>query len=292
MAVNSFRETLSGQSIFEESFTKNGINMQKNFLFNLRRNAMIVGGSLFGLYYLVTEAINRLAIPGVPLAEPSGGIFLQFILYAIIGALLGLICTLPATSMIGAVLGGAVGASCILLFNIIGVMNSQSIMGGMALITIIAILPTTLLLTPVSWAVRYAAEALTPDDVRETSRLNWKRVALVALAFIFIGTTALYPSYVRDSLVRTNLWVQNSLTQEKVAPPLQSVANFPQDAQGSYQIEWSDHWQDFMGSYSASLDQLTAFLIRVKFENGFTIYCIASATTQPVCLNENSPSGN
>jgi hypothetical protein len=241
---------------------------------------------------LVSELINRLALPSVPLAEPAGGLFLQIAIYAGIGMLLGLICTLPESTLMGAVLGGAVASASIMLFNLVGALDSQNWLGSMAMITLIAVLPITLLLTPISWVVRFSAEALTPQEYRGNVHPRWKRAVIASIAFAIIGTMALYPGYVRDALNRTNTMVHNALAGGNISPNLENVWGFPEGAQGSYRIEWSDNWQEYNGTYSASLDQLSAFLLRIKFDNGFVISCLASSTTQPVCLNENNPFGN
>ncbi len=265
--------------------------MERKYLHTLRRNAALIGGWLFGLYALVSQLINRIALPDVPLADPPGGMLLQVLIYMGIGALLGVISTLLESPLFGAALAGFFGAASIMLFNMVGALDSQNWLGGMAMVTMIAVLPMTLLLTPVSWGVRFAADALTPHASSGKVHPRWKRALVVSVAFILVGITALYPTYVREALQRTNNMVQNAISDGQISPTMQKVWGFPEAAQGSYQIEWSDDWQGYTGTYSASLDQLSAFLMRVKFDNGFIISCLASATTQPVCLNENAPFG-
>ena len=79
---------------------------------------------------------------------------------------------------------------------------------------------------------------------------------------------------------------------EPVVPEvLKPVWKFPSGADGTYIVEYTDSWEDYAGKYSASLDPLSAYLIKVRFSNGFVVSCLYSTTSQPVCLNEDFPFG-
>ncbi len=74
------------------------------------RRAEIIFGALFGawvgvIYAFVSQAINWLFLPGIPLAAPSGGLFSYLLEYLGIGALLGVICALPENRWGGVALG-------------------------------------------------------------------------------------------------------------------------------------------------------------------------------------------
>jgi hypothetical protein len=150
----------------------------------------------------------------------------------------------------------------------------------------------TLLLTPVSFLARFAAETFITDPrAVEKPRIprGWRPVVITLTFFIF-GLSAIYPQNVRDALQETYDSVQIGLTGD-VPPMLDKVWKFPSGADGTYVIEYSDSWQGYSGQYSASLDPLSAFLIKVRFSNGFVITCLYSKSTQPSCLNEEFPFG-
>ena len=66
---------------------------------------------MFGFgYALVSQLINRLALPGIPLYQPPLGPVGNIVLGLLAGAGLGLLCAWPASAAKGILLGGAAAA--------------------------------------------------------------------------------------------------------------------------------------------------------------------------------------
>lgn len=266
--------------------------MNEKLQWHLRRVGLIAGAWLLGLYAMAAESVNRLALPDVPLVEPRGGLFLYLFGYLVVGALLGLLCCWTSSTLAGVAAGGAAGALAILGFNLVGAMDTPAWLGGMSIITFISFLPMALLLAPVAFLVRFTAEAFVsePDAYQRRGVLRWWRPLAATLIFLAFGLSTLFPQHVRDALQETYDSVNIGLTGD-VPTMLEPVWKFPSGADGTYTIEYSDSWQSFEGQYAASLDPLSAFLIKVRFSNGFVISCLYSSSSGPACLNEDFPFG-
>ena len=77
-----------------------------------RRAAGALIGIMFGFAYtLVSQLINRLALPGIPLYQPPLGPVGNILLGLLAGAGLGLLCAWPASGAKGILLGGAAAAA-------------------------------------------------------------------------------------------------------------------------------------------------------------------------------------
>ena len=85
-----------------------------------RRAAGACIGMMFGFAYaLVSQLVNRLALPGIPLYQPPLGPFGNILLGLLAGAGLGLLCAWPASAAKGILLGGAAAAAAIFAFTLL-----------------------------------------------------------------------------------------------------------------------------------------------------------------------------
>ena len=85
-----------------------------------RRTAGALICMLFGFgYALVSQLINRLALPGIPLYQPPLGPAGNILLGILAGAGLGLLCAWPASFVGGVLLGGAAAALAVFGFTLL-----------------------------------------------------------------------------------------------------------------------------------------------------------------------------
>jgi hypothetical protein len=85
-----------------------------------RRAAGLLLGAMFGFAYtLVSQLINRVALPGLPLYQPPLGPAGNIVLALLAGAGLGLLCAWPASAAKGILLGGAAAALAVFAFTLL-----------------------------------------------------------------------------------------------------------------------------------------------------------------------------
>jgi hypothetical protein len=256
------------------------------------RKTLIVFGVFFGawlgiLYAFVTQAINWVFMPGIPLAPPHSTLQNYLLNYLMMGAMLGLITSLPANRYIGMVLGGvAFGATLffLVLYNQWGLDS----FGSSVLLMLIAFLPLSTLLMSLSLFVRLGVDAQVVDPDRPHL---WARKILIpaalSLVAVIVGTFSLYGERERIAFRVVNEITQAGLQAESAGAlpePLKDVNGFTENAQGSFMLSWSDRTDTFFGPRPAG-SEMSQFLIIAEFENNFRFACIFSPNRmQPNCV--------
>lgn len=171
-----------------------------------RRGAGLLLGALLGLVFgLVTQYINRLALPGVPLYQPPFGPLGNSLLGLLIGGLLGLLVAWPASSIHGAFLAAAVSAAAIVLGNFILARPTGNTLIAVALTGILVVLPFWGLLVPLLAALRWAANQQ-EEGHRDRASLfvRLRSVLLLGVLVVLAGSFALYHADARVMLKATH----------------------------------------------------------------------------------------
>lgn len=260
----------------------------------MERRGQILFGTLFGawlggFYAFCSLAVNWIALPGIPLAAPDGGVQGFILRYALLGAVLGLFTSIPASTWAGVVLGGIVGA---LISSAVSVASQW---GDAAVIrTIIVLLytffPLAVILMPIAYAIRRGLDAQVVDPDRP---YLWARRYLVPLllTLVVLGLAALslYSSDVRRAFRQNHEIVTAALqTKSKAELPqsLREVQGFRENAVPEYEMYYSENAEEFMGPRPAA-DESSQFLIYTQFASGYRIACVySSATSVPNCTNQ------
>jgi hypothetical protein len=251
-----------------------------------RRAAGTLIGAMFGFgYALVSQLINRLALPGIPLYQPPLGPTGNILLGLLAGAGLGLLCAWPASGAKGILLGGAAAAAAVFAFTLrrIGA-GSVSTLVGLVLSAPMAWV-SVLGMAVVRWLVDRQVEARRESaPLLRRLRLPLILTGVLALAAAFV----LYGADARLELRRTHAMIQAGLAARdttSLPAPLQapSVKNFPA-GRSRYTLEWTNVELDRFIELrpAASYDRQAAVIGR--FKNGLVLVCIyTSPKAAPSC---------
>ncbi len=258
-----------------------------------KRRFYILFGALFGawlggVYAFASQAVNWIVLPGIPLASPDGS-FSQYLLqYLLMGAVLGLVSSLPASSWMGIVMGGFLGALFSTFIAISQQWGRQDFIRNMIPL-LYTFLPLVVLLLPLAYIIRRGVDAQVIDSDRPY--LWGRRIlipALLTLIAIFVGSLSLYDTDVRNAFRYSQSMLQTGLqasSADALPHPLQDVKGFRENAHGAYAFSWSDDTEAFFGPRPAT-GELSQFLIITRFKNGFQFACIFSRTVAvPFCTN-------
>lgn len=237
------------------------------------------GAWLGGVYALSSQAINWIYLPGIPLAPPAATPAGYVVEYALAGALLGWICSVPENRYVGVLLGGSFAAL------LISIMALQSVWGGeffgaALILLLVTFMPLILLMVPIAFVVRLGVDAQQVDPERP---YLWARryliPAFLTVLVIALGGLALYSKDKREAFQYVQAMLQQgqrSDSLEALPEPLQAVRGFMENARGDYQLSWSDRVDTFFGPVPDG-PELSQFLIIARFENGYALACVFSA---------------
>ena len=258
--------------------------------FHRRRECM--SGALFGawlgfVYAFSSQTINRIFLPGIPLAEPEGSYAGYLVQYLLLGALFGAITALPENRLAAVALGGATSSVFISAIALAQSWGFDSF--GSTIITVmLTFLPMTVFFFPLALIVRIGADAQQIDPDRP---YLWARRILIplllTLVVVIVGSFSLYSTHARDAFRYVHQITQEGLSApaNDLPAPLADVAGFKANAGKTYTLTWSDRVETFFGPRPAG-SEMSQFLIITRFENGFAFACVFSENRNvPNCTN-------
>jgi hypothetical protein len=265
---------------------------EKNIMgWSLRRRECMFGAFfgawLGGIYVLTSHMINQLFLPGIPLTEPGGSLFGTMAKYILLGAVFGIVISLPENRWLAAAIGG-LAAAALSTFSSLIQQWGVDIFGSTLILMLIMFLPLTALFIPVALLVRFGIDSQAVDPARP---YLWARRILVPLLLtlivVVVGTLSLYSPEARNGFRYVDQMIKAGVASAGGAlpEPLKDVKNFTEDARGSYRLEWSDRVETFFGPSPAEAE-MSQFLIIARFQNGFAFACIFSENRPvPNCTN-------
>ena len=244
-----------------------------------RRAAGALIGMMFGFAYaLVSQGINRLALPGIPLYQPPLGPAGNILLGLLAGAGLGLLCAWPASAAKGILLGGAASAAAIFAFTLLR-------MGAGAASTLVGLV----LSAPVAWVsvlgmavVRWLVDRQVEARRESAPLLRRLRLPLILAGIAgFAAIFVLFSADARLELRRTHDMIQAGLAAGDAASlpaPLQasSVTKFP-TGRSPYTLEWTNVELDRFIELRPAANYDQQAVVIARFENGLMLACIFTA---------------
>jgi hypothetical protein len=258
------------------------------------QRSLRIAGAAFGvwlsvLYAVFADQINRIFLPGIPLADPAGGTFGYYLGAIAAGLLVGLACTWFDNSWLGALVGGVVGALLVYVAPWSQAMGSADRTMGTVILTLTTFFPLTLILAPVSLLIRFAVNNL---PTRIEGALSPRRIGLPLLVTgmaILFGAWALFPQEVRDAMYTTQQMIREAMkvsTQDELPENMREIVGFKPNASGSYTLEWNQNTALFMGPHPVTSRMNSDFLIVARFKNGFKLACIFAPGVKNIpCAN-------
>lgn len=248
----------------------------------------IILGALLGLAYgVVSQFINRVALPGIPLYQPPAGPLVNSLLSALMGAGLGAITCYPASAALGILFGGLASLAGILVYMLLRLGDLG--FGGALITGVIFSVPMAWLTIPLLALLRWVAERQV--DAHRVGEPLLRRAwlpAVLVIAMVLVASFELLPDDAQGNLERTNTLIQQGLQATSTAglpEPLRatSVNNFP-PAQTAYTLEWTRYDLDRFIELRppANFDQHAAVIAR--FPGSYLLVCLYPTPKQnPTC---------
>lgn len=257
------------------------------------RSGILLGAALGLSYGLVSQFVNQLAIPGIPLHQPPLGPVGNSALNALAGAALGFLTTRPSSAALGIFVGSAASTIAVVL-------NALLRLGGLldvssALVTgLVFSAPIAWLTVPVIALLRWVVERQV-EAYRAGMPLLARLRGPIAIALIMaaLAVFELLPGAARDQLKHTHALLQSGLTVSSgnsagLPAPLRGpwVRDFPPAGSRNYALEWTKYDLDRFIELrpSSSYDQHTAVI--AHFENSAMLVCLyPTPRSEPICGN-------
>ena len=240
------------------------------------------------LYAWIADQVNRISMPGVPLAPPPGGTLGYFAGAVLAGGLMGLACTWLESSLLSSLLGGVVGSALVSLAPWQLAVGYSGRLPEFLPQFLLIYLPLALGLIPYALLVRLSANSRPPKSGGfSMRRVVW--AALVSLLVIWSGLSVQYTTETRESLKNIQIVIEQGMqasTVGQLPPSLKDVAGFIPNANGVYSLEISrDTWR-FIQIKPIPVRTGQDFVVIARYTNGFTLACYLSQAVQPaVCTN-------
>ncbi len=253
-----------------------------------RRATGALLGLLLGLVYAaVSQLINRLALPGIPLYQPPLGPFGNILLGALVGMALGLISSWPDSAAWGIFAGGAVAAAAISASGIIRLAQEGA---AVFVVGLFLSAPLAWLAVPVMALIRWAVgkQVAARREAIPWQRRLWLPLVLATIvgllaAFELLGADA------QSELRQTNEMVQAGLRAADLAglpAPLRMrrVVGFPIGKRAGYTLEWTDRELDRFIELRPATSYNRHAAVIARFDGGPTVVCLyPTPEAQPNC---------
>lgn len=243
-----------------------------------RIGGMLFGGWLALVYAFIADWINRAFMPGIPVAEPEGGVFVYLVTSILIGALIGLITCWPHNAWIGYGLGGVAGAVLVFLSPWQQAANSPEQAIATLFLTLYTFMPLMILLIPAAFLIRFSVSHF---PMQRADLSNPRRVIVplsATLLAMVLGFFSLHPEEVRYGFYSTNTLITQGLRSSPNTLPdqLQAVRGFFPNANGRYTLSYNQDMDTYMGPRPLTARLDSDFMIVVRFDNGFTFACVSA----------------
>jgi hypothetical protein len=241
---------------------------------------------------LISQTINRIALPGIPLFQEGFSPLGAVLLTVLGGGLLGLLAAWP-DEVIPGVISGALAAAAVSTLSTIMVVRASTVaverMAGALAVLFITFLPRAFIFAPIAWLLRWIVGIWENEVVRET--LSFRKMALSAVPLLVLpivfGALSLYPQDARYALKTTHEIVQAGMeadNYDQLPGVLRPVDGFTQRAQGPYTLLLGYDpdilpVQRPMTSYTVQ-----EYAVFVNFSNGFRFGCAYTPPhPEPAC---------
>jgi hypothetical protein len=209
-----------------------------------RLTGLLFGAGLGLMFGLTSQLINRILLPGIPLYQPPLGPLGNILASLLAGALLGVICAWPESSIYGTFIASAVAAAVILVGNAVLAEPGRSTLATRLLTSIVLILPFWALLAILIAALRWGVNKLV--DAHADHLPLRARVIVPAVLLLVVGLVGALPTYrgeARTRLTQTHALLragQAAASAGALPGPLRvpAVGSFLEAGRVPYALSW------------------------------------------------------
>jgi hypothetical protein len=243
---------------------------------------LVLGATLGLVYGVVSQVVNQLLMPGVPFAQYPLGLAGNCLVIIVSGAVIGLACVIPRSSVNGAFLGSVVIVAAVILQWWTAHATSSAILLESPFITPLTPFEIGLLFIlfiPFMALFRLAADIQTESSHRPV--WAWARLRIPLLILALTGTAgafSLYPDHVRQAMADMHALIQTGLSVPDAAhlPPSlweeHGVTGFLDYATSDYTLEQS---QDTGMKYDlGDLPETYSLVIIARFKSNWIVACL------------------
>lgn len=253
-----------------------------------------LGAGLGLVYFLVSQGINIVFLPDIPLFQPPLGFWGNIALGALWGAVLGLICAWPYSTAIGVTAASLASITVTIVRGLSGIDES---LGRLVIIALVLGVPAAFLMVPAMMALRWAINGIV--DLRNhptSSRQRW-RGPLILLALVAVAAAfSLHNAKARSLLARADDTVQAGLaagSADQLPEELRALRGgaFLASASDVYTLEWTEADLDRFIDLRPASNYNDHSAVLVRFDNGQSLVCLyPGIDTRPNCAIRPVPS--
>jgi hypothetical protein len=250
-----------------------------------------LGASLGAVYGLISQLINRILLLDISFYQPPAGPVGNILIWASIGAFLGLAVAWPRESIRGALLGAAASVFVLIVLTVFTGQRDSSALYGKLLSVAFLILPMLGFFVPLVAAQRWAVNGVVEAHI---DRAPWhaalRRPLLLGAIVAVIGGWSLLPGYARSMITHANNLIITGLqakTASELPLPLQTarVGAFLEHAQPPYTLQWDKNNITRFAIPRPLSDRPTQeSVVIARFSNGWALVCVYMySDAEPIC---------
>lgn len=255
---------------------------------SVRRRTGFALGFVLGLAHaIVSNLINSVYMPDIPLFIPPPGTFGLILLTSLLFGLLGLLAAWMDESLPSILFSAFIGS---IISSLWVVLNEPTNRGTAFVLLFLIFLPRMFFYLPLSLGVRWLLSRLEPTPFRVVPPVQ--RLAPIFIAILMAlasGLFSLEGRETRQSLTKMNELIQASVhagSRSELPKSLQSVEGFTSRAKGGYTFFTGPN-PDVLPVQRPMMPPGTIepFII-VQYENGFRFGCVFSPPYEtPACID-------
>jgi hypothetical protein len=256
-----------------------------------RITGVILGTGMGLLYAILSQYINVIVLPGIPLFETSPGRLSATLLSTLGGAALGLIAAWPASVLAGVAFSGLAGALGVVIGSFLNTTGSQGMVASLAFNLFYIFIPMIVMFMPIGALIRWGINTLTIHNDGSDAPA-WQKIAIVGgilVAAGVVGSLGLYSPEEQNGLRAINTVILSGViaqAREELPDSLRSVNGFVENASEVYSLEVTDETDLYQGPIPEASNEMSRVTVLVRFQNGFSFVCIdGRGIDEPLCRN-------
>jgi hypothetical protein len=261
-----------------------------------RITGMLIGTAIGLVFALVSQSINYLSLPGLPLFLPPFGAMTNTITYTLLGALTGLLVAWPENGVLGVIFGSLLAGLVIIIAAFFSGRLDNDVVMSKVTVLVLLFAPVMAAFVPFMVLLRWVfARETTAHHEEHSMGEPWRAARLIlpvglVLVAGLLGLTQQYPGYGDSAVLRMQDLIQQgkkAQTVEELPAPVQPpyVNQFQAKAGGQYTLQWDrDAGNKYaLPRYSGSVP---SSIVIARFDNGWLLVCLFTSPDRPATCKD------